>query len=91
MRTNSEETGMATLHVRNVPDKLYKRIHKLAEQENRSVTAEVIRLLTQGVRAREARRGVADVIDRIRRRAQKVELPRGWTDSAELIREDRSR
>ena len=82
---------MATLHVRNVPDKLYKRIHKLAEAENRSVTAEVIRLLSQGVQAREARRGVADVLDRIRRRAQKVELPRGWTDSAELLREDRSR
>ncbi|MEX2164621.1 MAG: hypothetical protein WD823_10305 [Sulfuricaulis sp.] len=82
---------MATLHVRNVPDKLYKRIQKLAEAENRSVTAEVIRLLSQGVQAREARRGVADVIDRIRRRAQKVELPRGWTDSTELIREDRSR
>jgi len=43
------------------------------------------------VQAREARKGVADVIDRIRRRAQKVELPRGWIDSAELIREDRNR
>ena len=53
---------MATLHVRNVPDKLYKRIHKLAEAENRSVTAEVIRLLSQGVQAREARQGVADVL-----------------------------
>lgn len=82
---------MATLHVRNVPDQLYKRISKLAEEENRSVTAEVIRLLNQGVRAREARRDVADVIDRIRRRAQKVELPRGWTDSADLVREDRRR
>ncbi len=82
---------MATLHVRNVPDQLYKRISKLAEEENRSVTAEVIRLLNQGVRAREARRDAADVIDRIRRRAQKVELPRGWTDSADLVREDRRR
>jgi plasmid stability protein len=89
--TNSEETSMASLHIRNVPDKLYKRIHKLAQEENRSVAAEVICLLSQGVRAREARRGVADVIDRIRRRAQKIELPRGWTDSAELIREDRHR
>jgi plasmid stability protein len=88
--TNSKETGMATLHVRNIPDKLYKRIHKLAEAENRSVMAEVIRLLTQSVQAHEARRGVADVIDRIRRWAQKVELPRGWTESVELIREDRN-
>ena len=82
---------MATLHVRNVPDKLYKRIHKLAEEENRSVTAKAIRLLSQGLQAREARRGAAAVIGRIRSRAQKVELPRGWTDSVELIREDRNR
>ncbi len=32
---------MATLHVRNVPEKLYKRIQKLAQIENRSLTAEV--------------------------------------------------
>ena len=82
---------MATLHVRNVPEKLYKRIQKLAEDENRSVTAEVIQLLSQGLQAREARRSAAAVIERIRRRAQEVELPRGWVDSVELIREDRSR
>ncbi len=82
---------MATLHVRNVPEKLYKRIRKLAEDENRSVTAEVIQLLSQGLQAREARRSAAAVIERIRRRAQEVELPRGWVDSVELIREDRSR
>ena len=57
---------MATLHVRNVPEKLYKRIQKLAEEENRSVTAEVIQLLSQGLQARESRRGAAGVIERIR-------------------------
>lgn len=82
---------MATLHVRNVPEKLYKRIQKLAEKENRSVTAEVIQLLSQGLQAREARRSAASVIDRIQNRAQKVVLPRGWTDSVDLIREDRHR
>ena len=82
---------MATLHVRNVPEKLYKRIQKLAEKENRSVTAEVIQLLGQGLQAREARRGAASVIDRIQTRAQKVVLPRGWVDSVDLIREDRRR
>ena len=82
---------MATLHVRNVPEKLYKRIQKLAEEENRSVTAEVIQLLNQGLQTREARRGAVEVIERIRQRAQKIELPRGWKDSAELLREDRSR
>lgn len=82
---------MATLHVRNVPDRLYKRIQRLAEEENRSVTAEVIQLLNHGLQAREARRGAAAVIERIRQQARKVELPRGWVDSAELIRDDRSR
>jgi len=82
---------MATLHVRNVPEKLYKRIHKLAEKENRSVTAEVIQLLNQGLQVREARQGSAAIIERIRRRTQKVQLSRSWVNSAELIREDRSR
>jgi plasmid stability protein len=82
---------MATLHVRNVPDKLYKRIQKLAEKENRSVTAEVIQLLSQGLQAHEAPRGAASVIDRIQNRAQKVVLPHGWVDSVDLIRENRRR
>lgn len=82
---------MPALHVRNVPEKLYTRIQKLAKAENRSVTAEVIQLLSQGLQAREARRGAAALIERIRQRAQTVELPRGWVDSVEMIREDRSR
>ena len=76
---------MATLHVCNVPERLYKRIQKLAEEENRSVTAEVIQLLTQGLQAREARRSAAALVDRIRSRTRKVALPRGWTDSVDLI------
>lgn len=82
---------MASLHIRNVPDKLYQRIRKLAQEENRSITAEVIRLLSQGVQARKTRKGAAEIIARICRRAQTVELPCGWTDSATLVREDRSR
>ena len=82
---------MTTLHVRNVPEKLYKRIQKLAEEEGRSVTAEVIQLLSQGLQTRETRRSAAAIIERIRQRAGKIDLPRGWKDSAELIREDRSR
>lgn len=82
---------MATLHVRNFPDKLYKRIQKLADTENRSLTAEVIQLLSQALHARETRRTAAAVIDRIRTRANAVELPRDWADAATLIREDRSR
>lgn len=82
---------MATLHVRNIPERLYKRIQKLADEENRSLTAEVIQILDHGLRAREVRRGVTAVIERIRLHARKVELPRDWVDSTELIRKDRSR
>lgn len=82
---------MAILHIRNVPENLYKRIRKLAEEENRSVTAEVIELLGQSVRLREERLGAAEIVERIRRQAQKTTLPRGWRDSADLLREDRSR
>jgi plasmid stability protein len=82
---------MATLHVRNVPDKLYKRIQKLAEQENRSLTAEVINLLDQAVQERQARHSVAAVLERTRRHAAAVRLPKGWIDSVDLIREDRDR
>lgn len=82
---------MTTLHVRNVPEKLYKRIQKLAAEEGRSVTAEVIQLLSQGLQTREMRRNASAVIARIRQHAEKIELPRDWKDSAELLREDRSR
>jgi plasmid stability protein len=82
---------MATLHVRNIPEKLYKRIQRLAEEENRSITAEVIQLLTQGLEVRESRRGAAAVMERIRRRSRAIKLPKDWTDAVELLREDRSR
>lgn len=82
---------MATLHVRNVPKSLYKRIQKVAQEENRSVTAEVIQLLGQGLRAREARRGAAAMIARIGVHSRKRDLPAGWKDSVDLIREDRGR
>lgn len=82
---------MVTLYVRNVPEKLYDRIRKLAKEEGRSVSAEVIQLLSQGLQARESRRNMAAILARVGQRTQKIELPCGWKDSAELIREDRSR
>ncbi|MGH8191930.1 MAG: FitA-like ribbon-helix-helix domain-containing protein [Rhodanobacteraceae bacterium] len=82
---------MPTLHVRNVPDKLYRHIQKIAEDEGRSLTAEVVQLLDHGIRATESRRGAAALLKRIGKRAQAVDLPHGWNDSSALIREDRGR
>lgn len=82
---------MATLHVRNVPETLYQRIQDLAQKENRSVTAEVIQLLSQGLKVRETHRDASTIIERIQERARKVVLPAGWVDSVDLVRKDRSR
>ena len=82
---------MAILHVRNVPEKLYRRIQELAEEEKRSMTAEVVALLDAAVERREARKRNAGMLSRIRRRAAALKLPSGWVDSVELIREDRDR
>lgn len=82
---------MPTLHVRNVPDKLYRHIQKIADDEGRSLTAEVVQLLDHGIRAREARRGAAVILDRIGKRALATGLPRGWKDSTTLVRADRRR
>jgi plasmid stability protein len=80
---------MATLHVRNVPDRLYRRIHRLAQGENRSLTAEVIDLLGVAVEEREALRDAAETLERIRR--GRIRLPPGSPDSVELLAEDRRR
>lgn len=82
---------MAILHVRNVPEKLYRRIQELAEEEQRSMTGEVIALLDAAVERREARKRTAGMLSRIRRRSATVKLPPGWGDSVELVREDRKR
>lgn len=80
---------MNTLHVRSVPDNLYKRIRNLASFKNRSLSAQVITLLTQAVEAEERRVEQAKVLNSIQRRRFKA--PRNAPDSLELLREDRGR
>ncbi len=82
---------MAILHVRNVPEKLYKRIQGLAQEEKRSMTAEVIALLDGAVEQQQARKRTAGMLKRIRRRSAAVKLPSRWVNSVELIRQDRKR
>ena len=82
---------MPTLHVRSVPEELYKRLQQLAEKEKRSLTAEVIALLEAAVRERKARERTSKTLERIRHRAQRTKLPEDWVEAAELVREDRRR
>ena len=82
---------MAILHVRNVPDDLYERIRELADEESRSLTAEVVHLLEQGLQAHERRRQAAAIVERIRANKRTMSGSARWRDAARLLREDRSR
>ena len=80
---------MATLHVRNIPDELYDRIRERAEAGSRSLSAEVVMLLTEAVEEREP--GVGTLLADIRRRRRFRPAAAGAPDSTTLLREDRER
>jgi plasmid stability protein len=42
-----EEDRMATLNIKNLPDALYKKLQARARRQRRSVSQEVIHILTQ--------------------------------------------
>lgn len=84
-----KESKMNTLHVRSVPDSLYKRIRSLANVKNRSLSAQVITLLEQAVDAEERRVEQTKVLNSIQRRRFKA--PKNAPASLELLREDRGR
>jgi plasmid stability protein len=80
--------GMATLHVRNVPDELYERLKSLAEEDHRSLSAEVIDLLQEAAVAGSRRSRTLAALDVLHRIAlENGPQPEGL--AAELIREGR--
>jgi len=82
---------MAILHVRNVPDEVYNKIQQLAQQRNRSLSAEVIMLLQEALRQEQTRRDQARLLSEIRRHRYTYPKHRRVPDSVELLREDRER
>jgi antitoxin FitA len=80
---------MAILHVRGVPDDLYEQLQVLAQEEQRSLSAQVIALLQQALDLKARRGQQADLLDAIRRR--RFSPPLGAADSLVLLREDRER
>ena len=44
---------MATLNIKNLPDALYKKLHRQAKSERRSVAQEVTRLLSDALETPE--------------------------------------
>ena len=80
---------MSILHVRNVPENLYDQIRRLAEQENRSISAQVIYLLERAVVQNP--QAQQEILGNIRRRRTFNPEQAGAPDSLSLLREDRAR
>lgn len=80
---------MPTLHVRSVPDALYQRLQALAQEQNRSLSAQVVTLLEQAVRDAEQRQERLTALHSLRRR--RFTPPDHLADSTSLLREDRAR
>lgn len=79
---------MAILHVRNVPPELYERLKHLAAEQHRSLSAEVIDILAQGVATRDRSALMNDVLESLAAvRTRGGPAPKGY--AADLIRESR--
>ena len=79
---------MATLYVREIPDRLYQQARKIAQAQGRSLSAYVVDVLQQAVRGEKLRRAQAQTLARIRRRRRP--LPPNAPDSVEVIRQGRA-
>ena len=84
-----EVRAVPILHVRNVPEALYVDLQHRAENQRRSLSAEVITLLEWAVA--EAERTSELTLTSIRSRRSFDPAAAGAPDSATLLREDRER
>ena len=80
---------MQTLHIRNIPIDLYERIRSLAQTHNRSLSVQVVTMLSELAKRQENRISQADVLASIQRR--RFTPPAKASSSLELLREDRGR
>ena len=81
---------MATLHVRNIPDKLYEELKTRAKAEGRSLSMEVLYILKRALR--RSYRSQKDLLKTIQRRRQRFNPAEASAPaSLELLREDRER
>ncbi|MGZ4357974.1 MAG: FitA-like ribbon-helix-helix domain-containing protein [Gaiellaceae bacterium] len=79
---------MATLYVRDVPEKLYKRLRVRARRNGRSLNAEVLELIDEAV-LREVTSD--EITDRLAELAAEIDLPPDAPRPEEIIREERDR
>ncbi len=81
-------TAVATLYVRDVPEKLYKRLRARARRNGRSLNAEVLELIDEAV-LRELTSD--EITDRLAKLAAEIDLPPDAPRPEDVIREERDR
>jgi plasmid stability protein len=79
---------VATLYVRDVPEKLYKRLRARARRNGRSLNAEVLELIDEAV-LRELTSD--EITDRLAELAAEIDLPPDAPRPEDIIREERDR
>jgi plasmid stability protein len=79
---------VATLYVRDVPERLYKRLRERARRNGRSLNAEVIEIL-EGTDARDSE--AAAVTRRLAELAKRIDFPADAPKPEEIIRAERDR
>jgi len=80
---------MNILHVRNVPDDIYNRLKQLADANLRSLSAQVIEMLAQGINEEDLRLKQSEILASIHRR--RFSTPENFPKSIDLLHEDRQR
>ena len=78
---------MAVLHVRDVPDALYKRMQKIARSHGRTLSAEVIALFEHAIRQDDLRREQAKILKAIR--DNRWTPPPGTPEASQLLQQVR--
>jgi plasmid stability protein len=79
---------VATLYVRDVPEKLYKRLRARARRNGRSLNAEVLELIDEAV-LRELTS--EEITDRLAELAAEIDLPPDAPRPEDIIRRERNR
>ena len=79
---------MATLYVRDVPEKLYKRLRARARRNGRSLNAEVLELIDEAL-LRELTS--YEITDRLAELAAEIDLPPDAPRPEDIIRQERDR
>jgi plasmid stability protein len=79
---------VATLYVRDVPEKLYKRLRARARRNGRSLNAEVLELIDEAV-LRELTSD--EITDRLAELAAEIDLPPDAPRPEDIIRQERDR